>query len=375
MTTTPTLGSDPRMTRSALAELSQTLGEQLVLSVYLARTNEDPGQGQAWRKRLDAALSDVRADLEARAPAELSAFERATDRVMSGLDSFGRILPSEGWCALATEERLWLSEGLPFQPHELVRWRAGASIAPYVRALKVGRPAVLAVLTRMHTDLYRYEGGEFSGPTKLHAEWPAAEAGDVGVSKRASTVSGVRGTTRTDYMERARDENMRRHRKELTEALIEMAGDDGVVVLGGTQKAISAVRNDLEKTLPGRIAEAPELAFDTAREDLLAHLRTAASSLTEERQARLMDQCADPHRGCHGWNETYRALAAGAVDTMLLARGMIESTPDDAERLVRLALAQGAEVEEVGGELGERLAAKGGGVIARLRFVPASLQA
>jgi stalled ribosome rescue protein Dom34 len=75
------------------------------------------------------------------------------------------------------------------------------------------------------------------------------------------------------------------------------------------------------------------------------------------------------------WNETYRALAAGAVDTMLVARGMIAATPDDAERLLRLALTQGAEVKEVGGELGEQLMQESGGVASRLRFVPASLQA
>ena len=69
-----------------------------------------------------------------------------------------------------------------------------------------------------------------------------------------------------------------------------------------------------------------------------------------------------------GWNETYRALAAGAVDTLLLSRGMIEASPDDAERLVRLALAQGADVEELGGELGGRLAGDADGVAARLRF-------
>ena len=363
------------MTRGGLAELSRALENEMVLSVYLARESEDPGQGSAWRKRLEVALGDVRSDLEAGAPEELGAFTQASDRVMSGLESFGRVLPHEGWCAFATEERVWLAEALPFRPHEFVRWRLGASLAPYVRSLKIGRPAVLAILTRMHADLYRYDAGELSDVIELHAERLPAEAGDVGISKRASMATGVRGVTRTDYVQRAQDENTRRHRKNLEEAVLEMAGEDGVVVLGGTQKAISAVRKDLDETLPGRIAEEPELAFDTARDDLIAHLRTAVSRLTEERQARFLDGCADPHRGSNGWNGTYRALAAGAVDKMLIARGMIESTPDDAERLVRLALAQGAGVEDVGGGLGDRLMSESGGVAARLRFVPASLRA
>ena len=87
------------------------------------------------------------------------------------------------------------------------------------------------------------------------------------------------------------------------------------------------------------------------------------------RQLRLLEACAGAgDRAGRGWNETYRALAAGAVDTLLLARGLIEGSPDDAERLVRLALAQGADVEELGEELGERLMRESEGVGARLRF-------
>ena len=362
-------------TRSDLASLSRAVEEKLVLSVYLARENEDPGKGPAWRKRLDVALGHLRSDVEARAPADLPAFEQASGRVMTSLEAFGRILPHEGWCAFATDDRLWLAEGLSFRPAEIVRWRLGACVAPYIRALKAGRPAILAVLRGLHANLYRYERGEFSEESELHGEPPPDEAGDVGISKRASMASGVRGVTRADHVKRARDENEKRHRKNLEEALIEMAGEDGVVVIGGTQKAISAVRKDLEAALAGRITEVPELASDAEREDLVAHVRAAVSRLTEERQERFLESSADPHRGSGGWNETYRALAAASVDKMLVARALVESSPDDAERLVRLALAQGAEVEEVGGELGDRLMEERGGVAARLRFVPASLKA
>jgi len=345
----------------------------MVLSVYVARENADPGQGAAWLKRLEVALGNLRADVEATAPADLPALERAVDEVMASLDSFGRILPYEGWCAFATGERLWIAEGLPFRPREMVRWRLGATIAPYVRALKTERPAVLAVLSSLHATLYDYSDGELSEPWELHAEWPPAEAADVGISKRATRASGVRGTTRTDFTKRVQDENVRRHHKDLEDTLREMAGDSGLVMLGGTQKAIRAVRADLQEAFPGRIAELPELAFDSSGEELLAHARAAASRLTEEGQGMLLEACADPRRGTTGWNETYRALAAGAVDRMLIAREMVETVPDDAERLVRLALAQGAAVEEVGGEVGARLMGEAGGLAARLRFVPASL--
>ena len=341
----------------------------MVLSVYLGRQSSDPGDRGAWRLRLGGALDTIRSCLEREAPIDIPAFERAARHLAVELEAHGRVLPDEGWTAFATEERLWHAESLPFRPLDVVRWRQGLYAAPYIRTLKGRRPVVLAVLTRMHATLYRYLDGELDSGVEMHAEWPAAEAADVGVSKRASAASGIRGATRTDYTQRTVDENAKRLRKQVVETLAEMAGDEGGVVLGGTGKAISAVRKDLEPKLEGRIVEAPELSFDSSPAELLEVVARAASTLTRSRQARLLDVCAGAgSRASRGWNQTYRALAAGAVDTLLVARGLIESTPDDAERLVRLALAQGADVEELGEELGERLMAETEGVAARLRF-------
>jgi hypothetical protein len=357
------------LTRHDLAELSRAREQDMVLSVYLARQSSDPGGRGAWRLRLDGALDEIRSCIEREAPGDMPSFEKAAELVSSGLESYGRVLPSEGWSAFATEERLWHAEALPSPPLDAVRWRQGVYAAPYLRTLKASRPVILAVLTRMHATLYQYLDGALGAGRELHAEWPGAEAGDVGISKRAATTTGIRGVTRTDYKQRTVDENAKRLRKQVVEALAELAGDDGGVVLGGTVKAISAVRNDLEEKLEGRIVEAPEVSFDSSEAELSASVSTAASMLTRMRQARLLDACADAGgRASRGWNETYRALAAGAVDKLLVSRGLIETSPDDAERLVRLALAQGADVEELGEQLGERLMAEAEGVVARLRF-------
>jgi len=357
------------LTRQELTELSRAREADMVLSVYLARHNSDPGDRGAWRLRLDGALDTVRASVEQDAPEDLAAFDKAAALVNEGLRSYGRVLPHEGWSGFATGERLWHAEALPFAPTDLVRWRQGIYASPYVRALKSRRPVVLAVLTRMHATLYRYLNGELGEGLELHAEWPAAEGSDVGVSKRAATASGVRGVTRTDFAQRVVDENVRRLHGKLSEAIRSMAGSDGGIVLGGSGVAIGAVRNELGDSFAGRIVEAPELSFDSSREKLLAAVASAASELTVERQSRLLEACFDAGgRASRGWNETYRALAAGAVDTLLLSRRLIESSPEDAERLVRLGLSQGAEVEELGDELGDRLLKEAGGVAARLRF-------
>jgi hypothetical protein len=357
------------LTRQELAELSRAREKDMALSVYMARHNSDPGDRGAWRLRLEGALAKIRSSLEQEAPEDLPAFERAAEQVGHGLESYGRVLPAEGWTAFATAERLWHAESLPFPPPDLVRWRQGIYVAPYIRTLKSSRPVILAVVERLHATLYRYVGGELGDGVELRADWPHAEATDVGVSKRAATASGRRGVTRTDFTQRTLEENARRLRIEIVQALEELAGADGGVVLGGTPKATSALRKELEAKMPGRVLDAPELSFDSTRSELVEAVARGASALTRMRQSRLLEAAASGgDRASRGWNQTYRALAAGAVDTLLLSRQLVETSPDDAERLVRLALAQGSDVEELGEELGERLDAESEGVAARLRF-------
>lgn len=357
------------LTHHDLTELSRAREQDMVLSVYLARQSSDPGDRGAWRLRLDSALDEIRSCIEREVPDDMPSFEKAADLVSSGLESFGRVLPTEGWAAFATEERLWHAEALTYPPLDAVRWRQGVYAAPYLRTLKGSRPVILAVLTRLHATLYRYLDGELGPGRELHADTPEEDAGPAGVSKRSATATGTRGVTRTDFRQRTVDESAKRLRKQVVEALEEMAGDDGGIVLGGTVKATSSVCSELGAKLDGRIVEAPEVSFDSTEAELLASVAIAASTLTRMRQARILDACAGAgDRASRGWNGTYRALAAGAVDTLLVARDLIEASPDDAERLVRLALAQGADVEELGEELGERLMVEAEGVAARLRF-------
>ena len=357
------------LTRHDLAGLSRTHEDDLVLSVYIARDGSDPGNRARWKLRLDGALGAIREGLVKEAPEDLAAFDEASTRVMSGVEAFGRVLPHEGWSAFATSEGVFHAEGLPFAPPDLVRWRQGMYAAPYVRTLKSVRPVTLVLLDKWHARVFKYQDGRVSQALEFEADRSSVDAADVGTSKRASSKSGMRGITRTDYTQRLLDEESKRLRRDLVEAVFDMAGDAGGVALAGTPKAVAAVRKDLEEKLVGQIVEVSDLSFDSADADISAAAATAASELTLARQARLLEACTQaPELGSMGWNRTYRALAAGAVDTLLVARGLIESSPDDAERLVRLALAQGAEVEELGDELGARLMAEADGVAARLRF-------
>ncbi|HET9947720.1 MAG TPA: hypothetical protein VFQ22_02225 [Longimicrobiales bacterium] len=357
------------LTRRALSELSKSHEHDLVLSVYLARKNADPGDRGAWRLRLEAALAEIAKSLEERAPGELAAFESARGHLTSALDRVGRVLPAEGWAAFASEEGLIHACELAFAPREIARWRRGLYVTPYLRAFKDERPVGLALVDHWHARIYSYEEGRLTLRDELSADRTAVDASDVGVSKRPATSTGVRGATRTDYARRIVGENAKRLRRQIAERLSALIGDHGGVVLGGTERAVSALRSELERSMDGRIIEAPEISFDSTIDELTAAVAERASELTTMRQARLLEACAG-ERGARGWNDTYRGLTSAAVDTLLIARPWLEASPDDAEQLVRMALAQGAEVEELGNELGLRLA-EDGGVASRLRFRPA----
>jgi hypothetical protein len=357
------------LTRHDLAELSRVHENELVLSVYIARDGSDPGNRAGWRLRLDAALEAIRAGIECESAGDLEAFTSSADAVRAGLDDFGRVLPPEGWSAFATANGLFHSEVLPFAPPDLVRWRQGVYAAPYVRTFKSSRPVVLVVMDKWHARLFMYRDGRLARAADVETERAAVDASDVGAPSRVSTRSGTRGMTRTDYAKRMWDEGSRRQRKHVVEAILAVAGDAAGVALAGMSKTVAAARRDLEDKLSGRMVEVPEVSLDSTDVVLAAAAARAASELTTLRQGRVLEACRQvPERGCLGWNRTYRALAAGAVDTLLVSRHLIEDSPDDAERLVRLALAQGAEVEEVGDEIGASLWADADGVAARLRF-------
>jgi peptide subunit release factor 1 (eRF1) len=224
-------------------------------------------------------------------------------------------------------------------------------------------------MDKWHARLFMYRDGRLARAADVETERAAVDASDVGAPSRVSTRSGTRGMTRTDYAKRMWDEGSRRQRKHVVEAILAVAGDAAGVALAGMSKTVAAARRDLEDKLSGRMVEVPEVSLDSTDVVLAAAAARAASELTTLRQARVLEACRQvPERGCLGWNRTYRALAAGAVDTLLVSRHLIEDSPDDAERLVRLALAQGAEVEEVGDEIGASLWADADGVAARLRF-------
>jgi stalled ribosome rescue protein Dom34 len=217
--------------------------------------------------------------------------------------------------------------------------------------------------------LLSYRGGLLEPIRELDADTDILDLSDIGMSKRAATASGVRGETRTDAGKDALDEIANRLRDRVAEILVDLAGSDGTVLVGGAKKAAASMMRVLAPKLTGRLMDLSDVPVAADGATLVREVELAASAVTSRRQFELLDQARGTSGlGALGWNDTLSALRGGAVDTLLLSRELIAMAPDDTEDLVRLALAHRADVEELGGDIGTELHESAGGVAARLRF-------
>ncbi len=374
------------LNESQFTALGKTLQDELVLSVYVARESSDPGTGPLWRMRLEAATDRLRDALEKEAPEQLEAFDGARGHLAEALAPFGRVYPYRGWSGFATADRLWAGQALPYEPAAVVRWQHGPFVSPVIRAFKAARPATVGVVDQWRARIYLYEDGALSDEDdEMVVLQRMDDVVDQGVTKRAAGVSGapvprgasgMRGETRTDAARHALQEETRRLVAQLRDAIMARTGDSGIAVVGGMPETLAALLPELEAVLPGRVGQMGTVTLDAARDEIVAEVERAVSALTLERQARLLESCLEAGDGDGaGWDNVERAVAAGAADTLLVSRALIESSPDAADRVIRTAWAQGAHVEEVGDEIGARLMAEFGGVAARLRFRPVPVNA
>ena len=114
------LGATPALAQSPTYGLGSTPPPELVAEwdISISPTGEElpEGSGTAEQGQLiyrrNCARCHGAEGLDGRAP-RLVKSERGSEE---NPWSFGRILPAEGWCALATADRLWLAEDLPFRP-------------------------------------------------------------------------------------------------------------------------------------------------------------------------------------------------------------------------------------------------------------------
>lgn len=361
------------LTREQLVELERRLRERWVLSVYVDATVQDPAERGAWRVKLDTSLAAIRLSLRDATHDEREAFAAATARLHESLAAVSGALRSTGWVAFVTDADVPYAEGLPVPMPTLVTWERGMRIAPYLRALREHRPAIVALLDSHHARLYRYQLGRLESVETLHAHAVVGPVYHMGDAPDPGFHGGVRGTTGTDANQRTLREGLRRMLVETAERISTLAGSDAWIVLGGTPQPTQALATLLaeHEDLKPRIA-LPSLHVWCTEAEIARVAATTAGEMRARRDLAVMAGLVEgtPHErfAAFGQAATRRALRAGAVRELLVSRRFLDEFASAGERLVRAALDEGAEIEEVSGAAADRLDALCGGVAARLRF-------
>lgn len=354
-----------------LAALYRGYRDQNVLSVYLDASQTDPALRSAWHTRFRDGLRAVRRDLEAEG-GDIDAFDAAADRLTEALGDPEAFLQGRGWVGFATSDETLGTEGVPVPMPNLIRWEPGIRVAPYLRALKHARPIVAVVADSRRARLHRYVDGSFDEVADLHAESDFGDLSESTTSKRAQTGSGVRGTTGKDKSRSLKDVETQRLVERAAQAIAAEAGEEGVIVLGGTGPVVAQIRKAMEGSLATRSTVRPKLSFDLASADLRAEVEAAASEMSKQQQAELLERVFDlalsGGDACLGLDETERAIREGRVRTLVVSDGLRRSNPDHADHLIGSAFEAGAAAVEVAGDPVRRLDEEGEGVAALLHY-------
>lgn len=356
--------------RGELVELYRSLEDTRILSAYVDTDQKDPAARGAWKTALETEVGRIRKELDGD---DLQEFEGAWERLRGALRNEEEgFFHGRGLVAFVTPDEVEHMERLPISTKTLVRWERGIRVAPYVRALKQNRPIEIALADRERVRLLTYREGSLTEHPDEEADTQIGDLSDVGQTKRGSASSGRRGETSTDQAQRILDNEAQRMLKSVAATLEERAGDDGVVIIGGTPEAVGRLKELLPDRLAPRVADDTSLHRQMSLPEIRDAVRKLASGLTSSEQAGLVDEVVDAARsggkGSLGRDETEQALREMRVDTLLLSRTFLWEHPDFADRCVGTAFAQSADVLELGGEAGERLDAEGDGIGARLRF-------
>ena len=365
----------PMMTQTELTSLLRSLTGERVLTVYLDGTAADPAVQRSWRVQLDHSLADLRTWLADSARDDRGAFERCVELLEGQLAGFEAGVGSPGWAAFITRDRVHEAHHLPVPAPTLAVWSTGPCLAPYIRALKEVRPVVVAVLDARQAELYRYRLGTPERVETIHAHHVVQETAHMGTSPRQGYHVGTRGSTGRDAAQRSLLAGRDRMIAQSAARILELAGADGWIVLGGIRRVVASLAQELETRAAGRVLKLPVLEVHASTSDIAHAARTGASTLRgshdAERVAAIADLAAAHGLGVTGSVDARWALEQGAVRELFLTHRFLENQGADAEDAVRAALGQDATVEEVSGDAARDLDAAGG-IAAALRFRPAA---
>jgi hypothetical protein len=351
-----------------LADLRRHLADTDVLSVYIDAAENDPTERSSWRMRLAAHLDAVEQNLD---EALHGPFAAARHRLDAALRTYRGFLPGRGWAAFVTADQVWDIGEVPAPMPDLVRWRRGPVLGPYLRALKQNRPVVLALVDQRRARLLRYQNGTLTEYADHRADGFIDDLTDRTMSKRGGVYSGMRGETGTDAAERMLREETDRLIKQVTRDL-KPADGDAFIILAGSTPAVAALHRLLEPATGERLTIESGMHLTMSVAELQPRVETAASALTRRRQfgdaVSITDDAGPGGSALLGRESVAAATALGQVERVLVTPALLQEHEEQAEMLIGQTLEHGGEVELASDEAAALLDDVGGGVGARLRY-------
>jgi hypothetical protein len=354
---------------TSVAELHGELAGRNVLSVYITADEHDPTERSSWRTRLNGGLDRVQNGLDGTSAVEFRAARNHVETEFSRYDGF---LPGRGWTAFATAEGLHHCSAVAARMPDLVRWRRGPAVGPWLRALKQERPVMIALLDSRRARLLRYQAGELSEHVDYRSDEFIDDLADRTMSKRAAMHSGVRGETATDAADRIMKTETDRLLK-LVAGRLREAGPAVPIIAGGAAAATAALQKLLGDYAGARVHVESSLYVTMSLPEIKAVIEPIASMLARQLQVPvvqdILEQAGASARGILGRIGSSSAAERGQVELLLLTPRFIDEHGDDAEDLITLVLERGGAVDVVTADAADLLDSRGSGVAARLRYV------
>jgi hypothetical protein len=356
---------------NSITQMQRALRDEYILSVYIAADEHDPAQRYNWRSRLAANLNAIETSLSADAR---PLFARAREHMDARLEGYRGFLPGYAWAVFAAVEGVHLACQLPVSIPDLVRWRRGPVLGPFLQAITQERQIIVALIDSRRARLLRYRSGRLSENVDHRADGYIDDLSDRHASKRAATTSGIRGETAADAADRIRRRDTQRLLRLVTESVLNDDGQASIIV-GGPDATAAALASMLRDARAGTVLVEPSLRVTMSAAEIHAVIEPVASSITRAMHSGILHDVLDlarrHERGVLGLLPTSAAGELGQIELLLLTPRFLQANEGDAEALISRAFDTGAAVTVLAGDAAAHLDDVAGGVAARLRFVVA----
>jgi hypothetical protein len=360
------------LTSAELVRLERQTRDRTILSVYLNGEGSDSVSRARWQADLRHSLDDIASWFRDASHQEREDFAARRRLLEERVEQFRGEIGAPGWVAFLDEEGIQHQSEVFAPVPTMAVWSTGASVAPYIRALKESHPVIVAVVDSRHARLYRYVENGLELLERIEADTDFEVVGNM--SKRAAQGShtGRRGKTGTDAGQVALHQATERMLSDAVSRMETLAHDAAWIAIGGIPVVATAALSLLTPAAASRSLRA-ELDVHATDAQVAECARTSASQLRNASDlARVRETIAAAqanHVGAVGSVDTMRALAEGRARHLFFTLTYLEKSASGLETAVRSAFDHGTAVEHVSGEAASLLEGVGG-VAASLRYVP-----